>query len=544
MILDDMTYDPHPPPMPHPLPSRTPVGTNLHGDPANNNRAANNNSNGRHNNNNNNHRQMLANLRHTHATQFRHLFALFARDRIRRHHEAIAHHRAAGRNLRIINNGNDSDSDNNDNDENDEPQIELRGIERQERFYSGPDDEAFVRNFVFESEDEVNNYDHEHEDEGEEEEEEDEEEENVENDDDSIENYENVIRTDNEEENNETVNSNDADSWSDKNNVGSLSSFSDKNDDSYKTARMTTPKKKAKTTSKTCKNTLTRLGLELSSDEEEEEKGDEEEEEEEKEKEEDGEEEEEEKEKEEDGEEEEEEKEKEEDGEEVDGDNSNESFETAKDIIMVNDENFEAFERYASKMCKNSDDKEEEDKIEEEGRDDDDEMKNDEEKLKEEEKLNDSMNSSPLKNGNCNNKRLRTCTSNSMEMPQSSKIKRRLSYIQQQQEGEDVGPSTSFSSISGLNNDNTNSQQQQSQILSDARLTGEFLQEDAVLFKSRKEEEKKVAEDKEVAEAKFNETKVKERTEQLADFHAKFIELIQSLPLNIQMRKFLVYENA
>jgi len=38
--------------------------------------------------------------------------------------------------------------------------------------------------------------------------------------------------------------------------------------------------------------------------------------------------------------------------------------------------------------------------------------------------------------------------------------------------------------------------------LSDARLTGEFLQEDAVLFKSRKEEEKKVAEDKEVAEAK------------------------------------------
>uniref|UniRef100_A0A915LJ38 Uncharacterized protein n=1 Tax=Meloidogyne javanica TaxID=6303 RepID=A0A915LJ38_MELJA len=131
------------------------------------------------------------------------------------------------------------------------------------------------------------------------------------------------------------------------------------------------------------------------------------------------------------------------------------------------------------------------------------------------------MNSSPLKNGNCNNKRLRTCTSNSMEMPQSSKIKRRLSYIQQQQEGEDVGPSTSFSSISGLNNDNTNSQQQQSQILSDARLTGEFLQEDA-----------------------FNETKVKERTEQLADFHAKFIELIQSLPLNIQMRKFLVYENA
>ncbi|CAK5060279.1 unnamed protein product [Meloidogyne enterolobii] len=113
-----------PPPIPQPLPSRTPrftsVGTNTHGDSNNNNRTANNN-NGRHNHNNNHH-QMLANLRHTHATQFRHLFALFARDRIRRHHEAIAHHRAAGRNLRIINIGNDSDSDNNDDEnENEEP---------------------------------------------------------------------------------------------------------------------------------------------------------------------------------------------------------------------------------------------------------------------------------------------------------------------------------------------------------------------------------------------------------------------------------------
>uniref|UniRef100_A0A915P3M6 Protein-L-isoaspartate O-methyltransferase n=1 Tax=Meloidogyne floridensis TaxID=298350 RepID=A0A915P3M6_9BILA len=438
MILDDMTYDP--PHMPHPLPSRTPVGSNLHGDPTNNNnRVANNN--GRHNHNNNNPHQLLANLRRTHAGQFRHLFALFAQDRIRRHHEAIAHHRAARRNVHIINNGNDSDSENENNDENEneEPQIELRGIERQERLYSGPDDEAFVRVY--------------------------------------------------------------------KNNVGSLSSESyvnlnnDKNDDSYKTARMTTtPKKKAKTTSKMSKNTLTRLGLELSSDEEEEEKGEEEEEKKDREKE-----EKEDEEEKEDGE--------KEDEKEEDGDNSNESFETAKDIIMINDENFEAFERYASKMSKNSDDKE--DKIEEEGRDDDG-MENDDEKLEEEEKLNDSMNSSLLKNGNCNNKRLRTCTSNSMEMPQSSKIKRRLSYIQQQQEGEDVGPSTSFSSISGLNNtNNTNSQ-----ILSDAKLTGEFLQEE------------------------FNETKVKERTEQLADFHAKFIELIQSLPLNIQMRKFLVYENA
>nr|CAD2138300.1 unnamed protein product [Meloidogyne enterolobii] len=281
MILDDMTYDP--PHMPHPLPSRTPVGTNTHGDPNNNNNGAANN-NGRHNHNNNNPHQLLANLRRTHAGQFRHLFALFARDRIRRHHEAIAHHHAARRTVHIINNGNDSDSDNNDNDENDEPQIELRGIERQQRFYSGPDDEAF--NFVFESEDEVNNYDDDHEDEVEEEEEEEEEvEENVENDDDdSIENYENVNRTDNEEENNETVNS-EAGSWSDKNNVGSTSSEShvdlnnDKNDDSYKTARMTTtPKKKAKTTSKMSKNTLTRLGLELSSDEEEEEKEEEEEE--------------------------------------------------------------------------------------------------------------------------------------------------------------------------------------------------------------------------------------------------------------------------
>nr|CAD2189367.1 unnamed protein product [Meloidogyne enterolobii] len=147
------------------------------------------------------------------------------------------------------------------------------------------------------------------------------------------------------------------------------------------------------------------------------------------------------------------------------------------------------------------------------------------------------MNSSPFKNGSCNNKRLRTCTSNLLEMPQSSKIKRRLSYIQQQQE---VGRPSTSSSISGLNNNNNTN----SQIFSDAKLTGEFLQEDAVIFKSQKEEIKKMAEAKEVAEAKFNETKVKERTEQLADFHAKFIELIQSLPLNIQMRKFLVYENA
>ncbi|CAK5060283.1 unnamed protein product [Meloidogyne enterolobii] len=73
-----------------------------------------------------------------------------------------------------------------------------------------------------------------------------------------------------------TMKLDDDDSWSDKNNVGSLSSSSesyvnlnnDKNDDSFKTARMSTPKKKANTIPKMSKNSLTRLGLELSSDEE------------------------------------------------------------------------------------------------------------------------------------------------------------------------------------------------------------------------------------------------------------------------------------
>nr|CAD2201245.1 unnamed protein product [Meloidogyne enterolobii] len=155
-------------------------------------------------------------------------------------------------------------------------------------------------------------------------------------------------------------------------------------------------------------------------------------------------------------------------------------------------------------------------------------MENDEEKVEEDkEKLNDSMNSSPLKNGSCNNKRLRTCTSNSLEMPQSSKMKRVLSYIEEQaqEEGEHggvAGPSTSWPT----------------QYLHQRPAPYLHKKQTPISNNTTREEEENVA------EAKFNETKVKERTEQLADFHAKFIELIQSLPLNIQMRKFLVYENA
>uniref|UniRef100_A0A1I8BZL4 Protein-L-isoaspartate O-methyltransferase domain-containing protein 1 n=1 Tax=Meloidogyne hapla TaxID=6305 RepID=A0A1I8BZL4_MELHA len=93
--------------------------------------------------------ELIPNRPPPHAAQFRHLFALFARDRIRRHHEA--HARQAAGNVLVINS---------DSDESDDEEIQVvshnNNRQQQQKLYSGPDDESYVRNFIFESENEAN----------------------------------------------------------------------------------------------------------------------------------------------------------------------------------------------------------------------------------------------------------------------------------------------------------------------------------------------------------------------------------------------------